>query len=329
METKYIPQLDRDISRIGLGTWAIGGWMWGGTDRQQSIDTIHRALDLGINLIDTAPVYGFGTSEEIVGEAVEHYRGQRADIVLSTKAALEWDENEKIHRNASETRLRQEIEDSLHRLRTDYIDIYFIHWPDHHTPFEETARVMQDFLDQGKVRAIGVSNFDPKQMDAFRKTAPIHFLQPPYNIFERAIEEQELPYCRDHHIHLMTYGAICRGLLSGKMSRDQQFKKGDLRRGDPKFKQPHFDQYLEAVHKLDLWARENHNKRVIHLAARWILDNGIDTALWGARQPAQLEAIKEVQGWHLTQTDLVAIDRILEQSLQEEVGPEFMAPTER
>ena len=179
-------------SRIGLGTWAMGGWMWGGTDEDESIRTIHAALDKGITLIDTAPVYGFGRSEEIVGKAIENW-GKRDQVFIATKVGLEWREKE-VFRNASAKRINKEIEDSLRRLKTSYIDLYQVHWPDPLVKVEETADAMRRLYESGKIRAIGVSNFSPEQMDAFRAVAPLHSNQPPYNLFERQIEKDVLPY---------------------------------------------------------------------------------------------------------------------------------------
>jgi len=316
-------------SRIALGTWAIGGWMWGGSDEKESIRTIHAALDQGINVIDTAPIYGQGRSEEIVGEALRQY-GRRESIVLATKVGVDWT-NARIERNSSRQRILQEFEDSLHRLRTDYIDIYQVHWPDPLVPIEETAATLRELYEQGKIRAIGVSNYSPEQMARFESAAPLHTIQPPYNLFEREIEADVLPYALGHDITTLTYGALCRGLLSGTMHADREFSKDDMRKtSDPKFQQSHFGEYLEAASKLDAYAREHFGKRVIHLAVRWLLDQpGVGIALWGARRPEQLAAIKEVNGWTLTKGDFAAIDAILRESIRNPVGPEFMAPPAR
>src|ERR1700739_2726110 len=169
MEFTIINGTDLRSSRIGLGTWAMGGWMWGGTDEAEAIATIHAALDRGINLIDTAPVYGFGRSEEIVGKAIEQLGG-RERIILATKVGLEWHDGV-VFRNAARERIKREIEDSLRRLKTSYIDLYQVHWPDPLTPMEDTADAMRQLLEQGKIRAIGVSNFSPGEMDAFRAFA--------------------------------------------------------------------------------------------------------------------------------------------------------------
>jgi aryl-alcohol dehydrogenase-like predicted oxidoreductase len=316
-------------SRIALGTWAIGGWMWGGSDDKESIRTIHAALDQGINLIDTAPIYGYGRSEEIVGEALRQ-RGRRESVILATKVGLDWT-NGKVERNSTRQRILHEFEDSLRRLQTDYIDLYQVHWPDSLVPVEETAATLRELYEQGKIRAIGVSNYSPAEMARFSAIAPLHTIQPPYNLFEREIEGDVLPYALRRGITALTYGALCRGLLSGAMRLDRQFANGDMRKTtDPKFQLPHFAEYLNAVSQLDRFARENYGKRVIHLAVRWLLDQpGVGVALWGARRPEQLAPIREVIGWSLGKSDFAAIDAILRENIRNPVGPEFMAPPAR
>ncbi len=329
MKYRVIPGTDIEVSRIGLGTWAMGGWMWGGSRKEKAVKTIQTALDKGIDLIDTAPVYGFGKSEEIVGEALERYDGDRGDVKIATKVGLEWKDGE-VFRNSTEERLRKEIEDSLERLKVDYIDIYQVHWPDPLVPFEETAEVMNEFYEGGLIGAIGVSNYTPEQMDGFRKKAPLHVCQPPYNLFERGIEKDILPYCQENDIHMLTYGGLCRGLLTGMMDEDTTFEGDDMRKeDDPKFEEPRFSQYLEAVAKLDRFARKEYGKEVINLAIRWILDKGVQTALWGARRPKQLEPVDEVFDWSLDERDMDRIEEILEETIEDPVGPEFMAPPPR
>jgi aryl-alcohol dehydrogenase-like predicted oxidoreductase len=208
MELTEIPGTSLKVSPVAIGTWAIGGWMWGGTDEAESVATIRTAFEHGINLVDTAPVYGFGRSEEIVGKAIAE-SGLRSDVLIATKVGLQW-EGGKVSRNASRARIMREIEDSLRRLRTDYIDIYQIHWPDPLITIEETAEAIHVLFAQGKIRAIGVSNFSVSQMERFRGVAPLHVLQPPYNLFERGIEADLLPYCRENRIALLGYGALCR-----------------------------------------------------------------------------------------------------------------------
>jgi aryl-alcohol dehydrogenase-like predicted oxidoreductase len=327
MEFMHIPRTDLRVSRVAIGTWAIGGWMWGGTDEAESIATIRAAFEHGINVIDTAPVYGFGRSEEIVGKAVAN-GDLRSNVVIATKAGLEW-QGGKVFRNASRARIMREIEDSLRRLRTDYIDVYQVHWPDPLVTIEETAEAMYNLYNQGKIRAIGVSNFSVDQIARFRHVAPLHVLQPPYNLFERGIEADLLPYCRENKIAMFGYGALCRGLLSGRMRADTIFGGDDLRRTDPKFVPPRFAQYLAAMQRLDQLARQRFDKRVIHLAIRWMLDQGITTALWGARRPDQLMPVDEVASWRLDDATKAEIDRILRETISDPVGPEFMAPPPR
>src|SRR5271167_2101786 len=328
MEFVTISGTNVTASRIALGTWAMGGWMWGGSDEEESVRTIKTALEKGINLIDTAPVYGFGRSEEIVGRAIAE-SGERDRVILATKVGLEWRDGA-VSRNSSRERILTEIEDSLRRLRTDYIDIYQVHWPDPLVPIEETAETMSLLYRQGKIRAIGVSNYSPQQMEQFRAAAPLHTDQPPYNLFERQIEQDVLPFALQNGISTLTYGSLCRGLLSGRMKLDTQFAGDDLRKVDPKFQPPRFAQYLQAVERLDRFAREKYGKRVLDLAIRWTLDQpGVSVALWGARRPDQLAPVDSAVGWKLTADALQTIDQIIRDTVTDPVGPEFMAPPAR
>ncbi|MGU7782667.1 aldo/keto reductase [Burkholderia sp. PU8-34] len=322
IETIRIEGIPIAASRIALGTWAIGGWMWGGVDDDASVATIRSALDRGINLIDTAPVYGFGHSEEVVGKALA---GMRQRAVIATKVGLEWG-NGGVRRNATPARIRQEIEDSLRRLRTDYIDLYQVHWPDTRVPFEEAAAELEKLRVEGKILAVGVSNYAPRQMDAFSVATKLATVQPPYNLFERAIETDVLPYAREQGLVVLAYGALCRGLLSGRMNASTVFDGDDLRKTDPKFQQPRFAQYLAAVEALSVFARERQGKSVLALAIRWILDRGPTIALWGARRPDQLRGIGDAIGWRLSAQDMEDIDALLKQYVTDPVGPEFMAP---
>jgi aryl-alcohol dehydrogenase-like predicted oxidoreductase len=194
---------------------------------------------------------------------------------------------------------------------------------------EETAEAMRTLYEQGKIRAIGVSNFSVAQMERFRQVAPLHVLQSPYNLFERAIEADILPYCRANHIVTLGYGALCRGLLSGRMRQDTKFEGDDLRRIDPKFQAPRFAQYIGAARQLDELAQRRFQRRVIHLAVRWMLDKGIGVALWGGRHPDQVEAALGIAGWSLNGADRELIERIVNTAVTDPVGPEFMAPSQR
>ncbi len=327
METIEIGTSGITASRIALGTWAIGGWMWGGNnDVDESVQTIRSAIERGITLIDTAPVYGFGRSEEIVGKALAG--GLRERAIIATKTGLEWRDG-RVWRNASPVRIRKEIEDSLRRLRTDYIDLYQVHWPDPLVPIQETAEVLSGLLNEGKIRAIGVSNYSPAQMAEFSKAAPIHAVQPPYNLFEREAESGVLPYAAQHNMAVLCYGALCRGLLTGTITTSTEFKGDDLRRNDPKFREPRFAQYLAAVESLDRYARDHFGRGVLALAVRWVLDQGDTIALWGARRPAQLDPVGDAMEWKLDDMAKHNIDEILLRTVRDPVGPEFMAPPSR
>jgi aryl-alcohol dehydrogenase-like predicted oxidoreductase len=274
--------------------------MWGGTDERQSIETIHAAVDRGVTLFDTAPVYGFGRAEEILGKALAR-DNRRARVAIATKVGLGWRDSTP-YRDASKTRIVKEVEDSLRRLQTDVIDLYQVHWPDPDTPIGETAAAMAELYRAGKIRAIGVSNFSPEQMDEFRASAPLHAVQPPYNLFERGIEKDVLPYAVDHKLVTLAYGSLCRGLLSGHITEATKFSGDDLRNKDPKFSG----------------------------ALRWVLDRAETTiALWGARKPGQLDPIGDVFGWRLDADAMREIDKILEEAISSPIGPEFMAPSQK
>ncbi|WP_029604679.1 aldo/keto reductase [Kozakia baliensis] len=319
--------IDTPVSRIALGTWAIGGWMWGGPDDDNAIKTIHRALDEGINFIDTAPVYGFGHSEEVIGRALEG--GRREKVVLATKLGLAWTDDQKVYRDSRPERVRKEVEDSLKRLKTDYLDLEQVHWPDGKTPVEDTAAELEKLRQEGKIRAIGVSNFSVANMDEFAKNAPLSTIQPPYNLFERVTTERDiLPYAKAHDAVVLAYGPLCRGLLAGKMNKDTTFPKDDLRSGDPKFQRPKFEHYLAAVEDLKKIA-EKHGKNILALAIRWVLDQGPTVALWGARKPAQIDGIAEAFGWSLSAEDKREIDAILNRHVPDPIEPDFMAPPQR
>jgi len=324
METIELGASRLSVSRIGLGTWAIGGWMWGGTDEAAAIATIHAAIERGVTLIDTAPLYGFGRSEEIVGKALAE-GGLRGKVQIATKVGLAWKDGA-ICRDSGHRRIRQEIEDSLRRLRTDVIDLYQVHWPDFETPIDETAQVLEDLRLEGKIRAIGVSNYTPSQMDAFRAVARLDTVQPPYNLFEREIEADVLPYAKRTGLTVLSYGALCRGLLSGTMTTRTRFRGDDLRKVDPKFKGMRFRQYRAAVTELKKLARERFGKSVLALAVRWVLDQGPTIALWGARHPAQLDPLDEIDGWTIDDQSRRDIDALLTRCIKNPVSPAFMAP---
>lgn len=328
MEYTNIPGLKNKVSRIGLGSWAIGGSLWGGTDEKEAIQTIRKAIEKGINFIDTAPAYGKGRSEEIVGKALREH-GNRNEIFVATKCGLN-QEGDGVFRDSRPESILKEVEDSLRRLQIEYIDLYQIHWPDTTTPFAETAEIMNTLLRQGKIRAIGVSNFTIQQMKEFQTKAPVHALQPPFNMFERETENALLGFCLESDIAVVSYSSLCRGLLSGKMTSSREFKGDDLRKGmDPKFKEPLFTQYVKCADALKAWVKEKYNRPLTALAVRWVLDSDVNVALWGARRPDQLNDVDAVLGWELTQQDFKEINKIISTFVPQVLEPTFMSPPSR
>jgi len=329
MEFKKIA--GKPVSRIGLGTWAIGGLDWGSVSDADAISTILHALEHGINLIDTAPIYGHGRAEELIGKAIREH-GQRGDFYIATKAGLDWDlpGQPGVFADSTAAHLRQELEDSLRRLSTDFIDLYQVHWPDTRVPVEETAALLAQFQREGKVGALGVSNYSVAQMEAFRGVAPLASSQPPYNIFEREIDAKILPWCAQNEVAVLTYSSLCRSLLGGRVTRGMAFPDGDIRTADPKFQKPRFDQYMNAVDKLSALAGNRYGKSVLELAVRWVLDRpGVTVALWGAKRPEQLDAVAGVVRWKLEEAAMEEIDRIVSECVTDPVGPEYLTPQVR
>lgn len=317
-----------EVSRVGLGTWAIGGTEWGTVAEDAAIATCLSAIERGLNLIDTAPIYGRGRAEEIICKAMRAY-GRRDAFFIATKAGLDWNDRG-VFANSTPARLRREIEDTLRRLRTDYIDLYQVHWPDTRTPIAETARLLAEFRREGKVRALGVSNFSVAQMEEFRQVVPLASDQPPYNLFEREIDREVLPWCAANGVAVLTYSSLCRSLLGGRVYRGMTFDAGDIRSVDPKFQEPRFSQYITAVEQLTKMARERYGKSVAQLAVRWVLDRpGVSVALWGAKRPDQLDAVAGAMNWKLDVQAMAEIDRIVAESVSDPVGPGYLTPLVR
>ncbi len=328
MESIEIGTSGITASRIALSTRTIGGWKWGGdtADLMHSIATIGSAIERGITLLDTAPVYGFGLSERIVGTVLSG--GLRDRAVIATKAGLEWRDG-KVRRNASPEHIRREVDKSLRRLRTDRIDLYQMLGPDPVVPVHETAKTLARLLKDGKIRAIGVSNYSPAQMDEFRQAAPIHVVRTRYNLFERGTENGVLSYARQHGIAALCHGVLCRGLLTGMITPATQFESDDLRRSDPKFQEPLFSQYLSAVASLNRYARACYGLQVIDLAVRWVLDQGNTIALWNARHPEQLDPVRTAMGWKLDEMANRYIEKVIRHTVRHPIGPEPIAPPSR
>ncbi len=318
MELRELGKSGVKVPPVGLGCWAIGGWRWGGTDVSQSIATIQRAIDLGMTLLDTAPVYGWGLSEEILGRALE---GRRDHAIIATKCGLVWDceegqfhfesEGRRVFRNSRKERIFADVEASLRRLRTDRIDLYQIHWPDETTPFEETMEALTALREAGKIRAVGVSNFTVEQHLECLRYGVVDSSQPRYNMLDRKAEKSVLPFCRKRRIGVLVYSPMEQGLLTGRVTLERTFPEGDYRAQRPWF-QPHnrrrILEFLERVRPI----AEGHGKSLAHLAIAWVLSQpGVTAALVGARRPEQVEHNIEAAQWRLSAEELAKIDEEL------------------
>lgn len=287
------------VSPIILGTWAIGGWMWGGTDEKKAIEAIVTSIEHGITTIDTAAVYGMGMSETLVGKAI---KGRRDKVTIATKCGMRWDSDEgsmpfetqdneghpmTVRRNSKPESIFWECDQSLKRLGTDVIDLYQIHWPDATTPIEDSWGAMVRLLEQGKVRAIGVSNYNIHQLEKAHAIYPVHSLQSPYSLMRRGIEDTLLPFCQNNNIALLAYSPLERGLLSGKIKDKRHFSKGDNRAEHPTFSHENRQKVLLALDTLRPIAKRHHAtfaQLILNCTAHM---PGITAALAGARNEAQ------------------------------------------
>ena len=297
------------LSRIGFGTWAIGGpWEfgWGPANDAQFRNAIETAFESGINWIDTAPAYGLGHAEKIVGEVIQN---RREDWFIATKAGLIWDDRGTVERNLHPRHLRRELEDSLRRLNTDYIDLYQFHWPDNAHPVEKSWELMTQFKTEGKVRFLGVSNFDVALMERCRKIHPIDSLQPPYNLLRREIETEILPYCLEHQIGVIGYSPMQSGLLTGRFDRTR-LTADDWRHGHPMYTPPLLNLFLGFIEELRPIAAK-YNKTVGQLAIRWVLSHpAITAAIVGARNPEQVTQNLGALDWTIDPSDLQQMDQL-------------------
>lgn len=300
MEYRKLGDSDLELSVITFGSWAAGGWMWGGTERKDAVDAIKASYDLGVTSIDTAPIYGQGLSEEIVGEAIRELPRDKVQIL--TKYGMRWDlqkgslafrskNNEgqdiDIYKYAGKDSIIKECEDSLKRLGTDYIDLYQIHWPDVTTPIEESMEAVQQLIDQGKVRYAGVCNYDAGQMKTAEKAVKLVSSQVPYSMVNRGIEEVVVPYCLAANKAILAYSPLERGLLTGKMKPGHQFSEGDHRAAHKFFQDENIasvNAFLEQLRPL----AEEKNASLSQLVLRWTVEKpGITIALVGARNAEQ------------------------------------------
>ncbi len=314
MQTRKLGNSDLNITPVGYGAWAIGGsgWQfaWGSQDDNDSIGAIHRALELGVNWIDTAAVYGLGHSEEVVARALKDWRGRRPYVF--TKCGLRWDDKGEVQKVLSAGSIRSEVEDSLRRLSIDVIDLYQIHWPpDPDSPaLEEGWSTLADLKREGKVRWIGVSNFNVQQLRRGQAIAPVTSLQPPYSLVHRGIEDEILPYCLHQGIGVVVYSPMASGLLTGAMTRERaaRLPNNDWRSGHPDFTEPNLSRNLALVAVLRVIAKR-HNRAVGEVAIAWTLHHpAVTGAIVGARNARQAEEVMRAGELRLTDEELNEID---------------------
>jgi aryl-alcohol dehydrogenase-like predicted oxidoreductase len=308
MRQVRLGQTELKVSAVAFGTWAFGG-DWGAAALEEGQATIHRALELGITLFDTAQGYGFGAAERVLGEALRQ-RTRREDVVIATKGGLRMD-GDTLLRDASAGWLRAGVESSLRNLGTDYIDLYQVHWPDPRTPADETAEALAELVGAGKIRHAGVSNYDAEEMEQFRAFGRLETLQPPYHLFHRAIEDEILPYAAEHDIGVLAYGPLAHGLLSGRMTAATTFSPDDWRSRSPDFAGETFRRNLQVVDRLKEFARTR-AVALPELAVAWTLANpAVDVTILGAHRPSQLDQTAAGADLHLSAADLDEIDAIL------------------
>ena len=314
MKTKKLGNSDLSITPVGFGAWAVGGsgWEfgWGEQDDKQSVDAIHRALELGVNWIDTAAVYGMGHSEEVVAKALRTWPGPRPYVF--TKCGLRWDEQGYVYRDLAANSIRQECEDSLRRLSVDVIDLYQIHWPpDPDSPeLEDGWSTLAKLKREGKVRWIGVSNFNVQQLRRAQAIAPVTSLQPPYSAVHREIEEEILPYCLREGIGIIVYSPMASGLLTGAMTRERAAKlpKDDWRRTNPDFTEPNLSRNLGLIERMREIAKQDH-RHTGEVAIAWTLHHpAVTGAIVGARNARQAEEVMRAGDLRLTNEDMNQIE---------------------
>jgi len=314
MATRRLGNSDLQITPIGFGAWAAGGgnweFSWGPQDDKESIAAIHKALELGVNWIDTAAVYGLGHSEEIIAQALKDWRGPRPHVF--TKCVLTWDDSRKITPNHSAASIRKECEASLKRLQVNTIDLYQIHWPpaDNGPGVEESWQTLAALQKEGKVRWIGVSNFNADQLKRAARTAPVTSLQPPYSILRRAVEEQLLPYCQQNNVGVIVYSPMFSGMLTGGITRERAatLPSDDFRRRNPEFQEPKLSKNLELVGKLKaigaLYGRSSGE-----VAIAWVLRHpAVTGAIVGARSPKQVEGVMKAADFRLTDQEIAEVE---------------------
>lgn len=324
MEKRTLGKSDLALTTIGLGTWAMGGddWAfgWGPQDDAASVGAVHEAIDAGINWIDTAPVYGLGRSEEVVGEAI---RDRRGELTIATKCGRVWDETRTIGKRLKKASVKAEVEESLQRLKIDVIDLYQMHWPEPDEDIEEGWSTIVELIREGKVRFGGVSNFSLEQLKRVHSIHPVTSLQPPYSMFRRAIENELLPFCREAGVGVVAYSPMQAGLLTGKFTRERAagLAETDWRKRSPYFCEPQLTINLDTIDRLRPIAERN-QLTMAQLALVWILRDPVMTAaIVGARKLGQIGETAQACGTKVPQQDLAEIETILRD--RERLAPEL------
>ncbi len=314
METRKLGNSDLQLSTVGFGAWAIGGggweFSWGHQEDADSVGAILRALEIGVNWIDTAAVYGTGHSEEVVARALQEWKGKRPYVF--TKCTLRWDDQRKVYTSHAAASIRQECEESLRRLQTDAIDLYQMHWPpkDNGPSLEEAWQALSALQRDGKVRWIGVSNFDPAQMERAAKIAPVTSNQPPYSLTRRKIEAEILPHCLKNGIGVISYAPMASGLLTGAMTRERaaSLPPDDFRTRNPEFKEPRLSRNIELVERLRA-VGTRHGRGPGEVAIAWVLRHpAITGAIVGARNAKQAEGVMRAGELKLSAADVAEIE---------------------
>jgi len=306
MKYRKLGSSHMEVSVVSLGTWVLGGDQWGEADDKQSIATIQSAIDLGINLIDTAPAYGLGHAEEIVGKAI---KGRRDRIFIASKCGLQ-KRGKRFVVSLKPHDIRKELEDSLLRMGIETIDLYQCHWPDPNTPIEWTLEEMQRLQSEGKISALGVSNFDVPLLEKASNVAPVTSVQPQYSLLERDVERALLPFCTKRQIGVMTYGSLGGGILTGKYEERPTFKKNDARNYFYRYyREPLWRLVQDLLEEMKKISLEN-GKPIAQVAINWILERaGVTTAIVGARTPEQVAINADASSWVLPKDDVLRIDQ--------------------
>ena len=313
-DLRQLGDSDLHLTHIGYGAWAIGGgnweFAWGAQDDDESVRTIERALDAGLNWVDTAAIYGLGHSEEVVAKALENSPHKP---YVFTKCSMRWDANRQIYRSLKAASLREELENSLRRLKVDVIDLYQIHWPNPEDEIEEGWETLAQFKEQGKVRYIGVSNFSVEQMKRAQKIAPITSLQPPYSLLRRDIETEILPFCQQHNIGVINYSPMVSGLLTGKMTAERiaEMPADDWRKRSPNFNEPKLSRNLKLVEVLREIGKAHQVEPGV-IAIAWTLRHpAITAAIVGARRPDQVDGVLPAATFRLSPEEIERIEAFL------------------